>query len=68
MKKSDQLSYEAAYNELRLILSELQDGNVGIDALASKAERAQELVRICRERLRLTEEAVQQLSQQDPTA
>jgi exodeoxyribonuclease VII small subunit len=68
MKKSDQPSYEAAYSELRLILSELQDGTVGIDALTAKVERANELVRFCRERLRLTEEAVQQLSQQNPTA
>ena len=64
MKKTEQPGYEAAYAELRTILAEMQEGTVGIDALTAKVERANELVRICRERLRQTEEAVNQLTQQ----
>ncbi len=64
MKKTDTPGYEAAYAELRAILAEMQEGNVSMDELTAKVERANALVRICRERLRQTEEAVQSLTQQ----
>jgi len=58
MDKSTALTYESAYAELQQIVQDLQGEMVGIDDLALKIERAQELVRFCRERLRQTEEAV----------
>jgi exodeoxyribonuclease VII small subunit len=50
--------YEAAFNELQQILSELQDEGVGIDDLSTKVARAQQLIAYCRERLRQTEAKV----------
>jgi len=58
MDKSIALTYESAYAELQQIVQDLQGEMVGIDDLALKIERAQELVRFCRERLRQVEAEV----------
>lgn len=63
MKKQEtaKLSYESAYAELQHIMQEVQGEAVGIDDLAAKIARASELIRFCRERLRMTEEEVKNL-------
>lgn len=55
-------TYESAYAELQQIVQALQREAVGIDELAEKIARAQELIRFCRDRLRMTEEAVGKLT------
>lgn len=62
MKKQDaRLTYEAAHAELQQIVQEIQNETVGIDDLTAKIARASELIRFCRERLRMTEEEVKSL-------
>jgi exodeoxyribonuclease VII small subunit len=56
-------TYQSAWTELQKIVNDLQGGSVGIDELSNKIERAAELVRFCRERLRSTEDAVGRLGQ-----
>jgi len=56
-------TYQSAWTELQRIVNDLQGGSVGIDELTAKIERAAELVRFCRERLRSTEDAVGRLGQ-----
>jgi len=65
MKKQqpEEPSYQSAWTELQKIVNDLQGGSVGIDELSTKIERAAELVRFCRERLRSTEDAVGRLGQ-----
>ncbi len=58
---SESLSYDAAYQELQDITAALQQGQIGIDELTSKIERANTLVRFCREKLRNTEASLQQM-------
>jgi len=58
MDKSTAQTYESAYAELQQIVQDLQGEMVDIDDLALKIERAQELVRFCRERLRQVETEV----------
>ena len=43
--------YAAALDELQTILAELEGDSVDVDVLASKVERAAELLRFCRERI-----------------
>ena len=50
-KKTDEIGYAAAMRELETILGELERPDVDVDALASKVERASELIRLCRERI-----------------
>lgn len=50
-KKTDEIGYAAALKELETILNELEKPDVDVDVLASKVERASELIRLCRERI-----------------
>ena len=62
MKKQEaKLTYQSAYAELQHIMQEVQSEAVGIDDLTAKIARASELIRFCRERLRMTEEEVKSL-------
>ena len=61
-KQPEQLTYESAQTELQQIVQDLQNETVGIDELASKIARANELIRFCRERLRMTEEEIGKLT------
>jgi len=62
-QQPEETTYQSAWTELQRIVNDLQGGSVGIDELTDKIERAAELVRFCRERLRSTEDAVGRLGQ-----
>ncbi len=49
-------TYDDAYAELQQIVTDLQNDAVSIDELAAKIERAQTLIRFCREKLRSVED------------
>lgn len=55
------LSYEKAADELEQILADLEGGQIGIDVLAEKVERAGVLLRFCRNKLRDTEAEVNKI-------
>lgn len=57
----EKLSYQSAFDELQDIVQALQNNAIGIDALPAALQRASELIRFCREHLRLTESKVQDL-------
>lgn len=61
-KQPEPLTYEAAAAELQQIVRDLQDEMAGIDELGAKIARATELIRFCRERLRMTEEEIAKLT------
>lgn len=61
-KQPEQLTYESAKTELQQIVQNLQNEAVGIDELAAKIARASELIRFCREKLRMTEEEIGKLT------
>ena len=57
-KKTNEFSYDAAMQELQSLVGQLQNDQIGVDALAEKVRRATDLIRLCREKLRQTEEDV----------
>lgn len=57
-------TYESAFAELQQIVRDLQDETTGIDELSVKIARAAELIRFCRERLRVTAEQIEKLTGQ----
>jgi len=61
-KQPEQLSYESAQTELQQIVQDLQNEAVGIDELTAKIARASELIRFCREKLRMTEAEIGKLT------
>ncbi len=46
------LTYSEALRELQHLIAELQDEQVDVEELNRRVERAAELIRYCRERLR----------------
>ena len=61
-KKTDEPSYAAASDELERILSEIESGDVDLDALAEKVERAAALLATCRQRLAATAAKVKKIT------
>jgi|JI7StandDraft_1071085.scaffolds.fasta_scaffold1322299_1 exodeoxyribonuclease VII small subunit len=54
-------TYESALEELQQITQNLQEGKIGIDELAVQLQRAAELIRFCREKLRSVEKDIEGL-------
>lgn len=57
-------TYIDAYNELQQIVSEIELGEVNVDDLALKIERATQLIAICKAKLTTSEEQVEELLKQ----
>ena len=60
-KKTEDLTYTAASDELGMILDEIESGSADIDVLSTKVERAAALIRICRAKLTGTEMQVRKV-------
>jgi exodeoxyribonuclease VII small subunit len=57
----DELGYAEALTELEEILDALEDDTVDVDRLATQVQRAAELIRICRGRIRDARVDVEQI-------
>jgi len=57
----EKLSYESAFEELQSIVNAIDNESVSVDELATKVERASELIKFCSKKLRDTESAVDQI-------
>lgn len=55
------MNYEEAFNELQLIVKEIEDGNISVDLLSARVKRAAELIQLCRGKLENTEKEVNEL-------
>lgn len=53
-----ELNYKEAFEELQLIVKEIEAGSISVDELASQVQRAARLIEICRLKLTTTEETV----------
>jgi exodeoxyribonuclease VII small subunit len=60
----ENITYEAAYNELKKIASEIESESVSVDVLAEKVKRAAELITFCQGKLRNTEAEVNNIIKQ----
>jgi exodeoxyribonuclease VII small subunit len=50
-KKDEEIGYADALAELERILAELERADVDVDVLATRAQRASELIKLCRDRI-----------------
>jgi exodeoxyribonuclease VII small subunit len=57
----DKLNYQKAFDELQLIVQEIENGEISVDLLSEKVKRAAVLIKICKEKLTTTEEDVNQI-------
>lgn len=51
-------NYTEAFEELQLIVTEIEQGEISVDELSEKVKRAALLINICKEKLTTTEEDV----------
>ena len=58
---TEKMNYVEAFNELQLIVQEIEDGQITVDELALKVKRAATLIKICKSKLSSTEEDVNQI-------
>jgi exodeoxyribonuclease VII small subunit len=56
-----QPNYTEAYEELQEIVSEIEGGDISVDELSNKVKRAALLIKICKDKLTVTEGDVNQI-------
>ncbi|MDP1726038.1 MAG: exodeoxyribonuclease VII small subunit [Bacteroidota bacterium] len=54
----DKINYTGAFEELQQIVAEIEAGEISVDVLSTKVKRAAELIKICKAKIRSTEEDV----------
>lgn len=64
---AENLTYEAAYSELKKIALEIETESVSVDVLAEKVKRASQLITYCQTKLRSTEQEVNNIIKQMET-
>ena len=54
----EEMTYTAAFEELKEIVDQLENDSISVDELTEKMKRATVLMKICRDKLTKTEEEV----------
>lgn len=58
------MKYEEAIKNLESIVSMMESGKLGLDQLEEKLKEAQQLIKLCRDKLTKTDEEISKLLQQ----
>ena len=58
---SKDIKYEAAYAELQAIVRKMENDELDIDQMAEQLKRAQELIRLCEDKLTKTDEEIKKI-------
>ena len=56
-----EIKYEEAVHKLEAIVDKMERGELDIDSMAAQLKEAQELVKLCKQKLKLTDEEIQKL-------
>ncbi|MBS4061350.1 MAG: exodeoxyribonuclease VII small subunit [Bacteroidetes bacterium] len=60
----EKTSYTEAFEELQLIVEEMETGEISVDVLSEKVKRAAVLIQICKHKLKATELDVKKILQE----
>ena len=60
-----ELKYEAAFVELQAIVHKMENDELDIDQMAEQLKRAQELIKLCKDKLTKTDEEIKKILAQD---
>ncbi len=60
-----ELKYEDAVRQLETIVDKLESNELGIDQLSSELKKAQQLVKLCKEKLTKTDNEIKKLLDND---
>jgi exodeoxyribonuclease VII small subunit len=64
MNNNKTKGYQEAYDELVAIVKELEENEVSIDDMSKKVKRAAVLARLCKEKLKVTEQEITDILQE----
>ena len=56
-----EIKYEAAYAELQSIVNKMENDELDIDQLSEQLKRAQELIKLCKDKLTKTDEEIKKI-------
>lgn len=56
-----EIKYEAAFAELQAIVHKMENDELDIDQMADQLKRAQELIKICKDKLTKTDEEIKKI-------
>jgi exodeoxyribonuclease VII small subunit len=62
---SKDIKYEAAYAELQGIVRKMENDELDIDQMADQLKRAQELIKLCKDKLTKTDDEIKKILAQD---
>ena len=62
---SKDIKYEAAYAELQAIVRKMENDELDIDQMADQLKRAQELIKLCKDKLTKTDDEIKKILAQD---
>ena len=62
---SKDIKYEAAYAELQAIVRKMENDKLDIDQMSEQLKRAQELIKLCKDKLTKTDEEIKKILAQD---
>ena len=60
-----ELKYEAVFAELQAIVRKMENDELDIDQMAEQLKRAQELIKLCKDKLTKTDEEIKKILAQD---
>ena len=60
-----ELKYEDAVRQLETIVDKLESNELGIDQLSSELKKAQQLIKLCKEKLTKTDSEIKKLLDND---
>ena len=60
-----ELKYEDAVRQLETIVDKLESNELGIDQLSSELKKAQQLIKLCKEKLTKTDNEIKKLLDND---
>lgn len=60
-----ELKYEDAVRQLETIVDKLESNELGIDQLSSELKKAQQLIKLCKEKLTKTDNEIKKLLDKD---
>lgn len=60
-----ELKYEDAVGQLETIVDKLESNELGIDQLSSELKKAQQLIKLCKEKLTKTDNEIKKLLDND---
>lgn len=61
MKGTKQFKYEDAIHELEGIVDSMENGEMDIDSMTAKLKRAQELIKLCKDKLTKTDAEIKKI-------